>query len=215
MARLEAKPRGDGAEQLKAVARRLFAERGVDGVTVRDIAEAAGQKNHAAVGYHFGSKEALIRTLVIEGAALIDDRRNAALDALEAKGGPKSVRQIVDVLLYPSVDLAAGDDEEETYNRFVVLLGMTHRDLLMDALGARWNTGYLRCMKHLRRLMPDMPDAMKGQRLVFVGATLGAVLAAREAQLADRSRMHRTWSAPETLDHFAATMTAMLTAKAR
>lgn len=214
MARLEPKPRGDGAEHLKAVARRLFAERGVDGVTVRDIAEAAGQKNHAAVGYHFGSKEALIRTLVIEGAALIDDRRNAALDALEAKGGPKTVRQIVDVLLYPSVDLAA-DDEEETYNRFVVLLGMTHRDLLMDALGGRWNTGYLRCMKHLRRLMPEMSDAMKSQRLVFVGAYLGSVLAARETQLADRSRAHRTWNAPETLDHFAATMTAMLTTKTR
>ena len=37
-----------------------------------------------------------------------------------------------------------------------------------------------------------------------VARAFDAVLAAREAQLADRSRMHRTWSAPETLDHFAA-----------
>ena len=56
-------PRSEAAEQLKAVALKLFAERGVDGVTVRQIAEAAGQKNHAAVTYHFGTKDALVRQL--------------------------------------------------------------------------------------------------------------------------------------------------------
>ena len=95
MSRPAAKPRSDAAEHLKAVALRLFAERGPDGVTVRQIAEHAGQKNHAAVGYHFGSKEALIRELIIDGARAMDVRRCAWFDACEAANGPHSVHEVV------------------------------------------------------------------------------------------------------------------------
>lgn len=209
MPRLEAKRRSAAAEQLKRVARHLFAERGVDGVTVREIAEAAGQKNHAAVGYHFGSKEALIREIVIDGARLIDERRNRRLDALEAEGGPRTVAEVVDVLIYPSLNLT-GRQDEESYNRFVVMLNMTHRQLFLDTLGGRWNSGYLRCLKHLRRLMPDMTPAQKNQRLAFAGAYLGGVLAARESQLARTDRNAPSWKAPGTLKHFAATLVAVL-----
>jgi len=213
MVRSETKPRSEAARHLKSVACRLFAERGVDGVTVRDIAEAAGQKNHAAVGYHFGSKDALIRELVVDGARVIDANRNAALDELEGSRAAIAVADVVDVLVRTSIDLA-GSGLEGSYNRFVVMLGMTHRDVLMDALEDRWNSGYLRCFEHLRRLMPKMSPAKKNQRLIFVGACLGSVLAARETALADRSREHRTWGSQQMLDHFAATMTALIEASA-
>ncbi|GGE00317.1 TetR family transcriptional regulator [Polymorphobacter glacialis] len=203
------KPRTDAADHLKSVARLLFAERGIDGVTVRDIAEVAGQKNHAAVGYHFGSKDALVREIILDGAILIDRRRNEWLDERESRGGPRSVREVVDVLIYAGVDLA-GDGAENGYSRFVVMLGMTHRQFFMDTLADRWNSGYLRCLEHLRRLMPAMPAALKNQRFVFMGAYLGSVLAAREAQLADTARDHPSWQSDTALAHFALTMTAML-----
>ena len=205
----DTRPRSDAAEHLKAVARLLFAGRGVDGVTVREIAEAAGQKNHAAVGYHFGSKDALVREIVVDGAILIDRRRNDWLDRLEREGGPHTVREIVDVLIYAGVDMASGGGENG-YSRLVVMLGMTHRQFFMDTIAGRWNAGYLRCLDHLRRLMPDMPAAMKNQRFVFMGAYLGGVLAAREAVLADASREHPSWQSDATLAHFARTMTALI-----
>lgn len=213
MARLETKPQSEAAQHLKRVARRLFAERGVDGVTVREIAIAAGQKNHGVVGYYFGSKDALVRELVVDGAMLIDERRREWLDRLEARGGPSTVREVVDVIIYPGVGLEP-DGSEDTYTRFIVMLGMTHRELFMDALANRWNSGYLRCLDHLRRLMPAMPAAAKNQRFVFMGAYLGGVLAAREAALTDPSRRHPTWSSGQTLEHFAMTMTALLEAPA-
>ena len=60
-------------EGLKSAARKLFAERGFDGVTVRDIIQAAGQRNGASLYYHFRTKEALVLELVVDGAKLIDD----------------------------------------------------------------------------------------------------------------------------------------------
>jgi len=49
---------GDTRQRLLDAACQVFAERGFDGASVRDIVERAGA-NVAAVNYHFGSKEGL------------------------------------------------------------------------------------------------------------------------------------------------------------
>lgn len=58
-------PRGRDAvvEALIVAATGLFAERGVQGASVRDVAAAAGV-NHALVFRHFGSKERLVRAVL-------------------------------------------------------------------------------------------------------------------------------------------------------
>src|ERR1700682_5091400 len=60
--------------QIKAAAQMLFARRGVDGVTVQEIVTAAGQRNNAALHYHFGTKEELIRQMGVDGATVLDER---------------------------------------------------------------------------------------------------------------------------------------------
>lgn len=211
MANPAPKVRSDAAEHLKAEALRLFAERGIDGVTVRQIAEAAGQKNHAVVGYYFGSKEALVRELIVDGARAIDIRRNAWLDSCEAKGGPHSVVEVIEGMIETSLDPDASPGDE-SFNRFFTLLGLSHRAFFMEALEGRWNTGYQRCLDHLRRLMPEMPAAKKNERFVFLGSTLGAVLASRESELSDKSRPHRMWQSGTTLKHAAKVIAAMIQA---
>ena len=53
-------------ERLIVVAERLYADHGLDAVSLRQIADAAGQKNHAVVQYHFGTKEELLKAVVRE-----------------------------------------------------------------------------------------------------------------------------------------------------
>ena len=209
MARDPSTAHSEAQQRLKAIALKLFAERGIDGVTVRQIAEAAGQKNHAAITYHFGSKDALIRELVIDGAQAIDTRRNAALDRAKAAGGPHSVLEAMEILVETSVDPdppASG----ECYNRFIVGLQLSNRALFMDALAGRWNSGYQRCLNEVRRLKAHVPAELLNQRLVFMGGAIGGILAGRETELADRSREHRMWSHPETLGRVARALASII-----
>lgn len=202
-------PRSAPAEAIKSVALRLFAERGINAVTVRQIAEAAGQKNHAAVTYHFGGKDALIRELIVDGAARIDAARNAWLDSAEAEGGPHNVGEVMAGLVRTSLDHDPPPGGE-CYNRFLAGLQLVNRPLFEDAVRGRWNRGYQRCLDHCRRLLPDVPARVMNQRLLFMGAAIGAILAARETELSDQSRPHPTWGADATLDHIASTLAAMV-----
>jgi AcrR family transcriptional regulator len=52
----------DAKERILAAARKLFAEKGYDGTTVRDICDQAGV-NVSLVSYHFGGKEKVLHAL--------------------------------------------------------------------------------------------------------------------------------------------------------
>ena len=53
----------DKREHILTTAERLFGERGFDGTSVRDIAQAAGV-NLAMISYYFGSKEKLLEAMI-------------------------------------------------------------------------------------------------------------------------------------------------------
>lgn len=66
-------------EKILLAAERLFAERGF-GVSLREIAVAAGQRNHSAVQYHFGDKTGLIDALYAYRMTPLNLRRRELLD---------------------------------------------------------------------------------------------------------------------------------------
>jgi len=68
-------------EDLLAGARRCLEERGWTRTTVRDIATTAGV-SMAAIGYHFGSREALLSAALVEAMTEWDEEVSAAMDAV-------------------------------------------------------------------------------------------------------------------------------------
>jgi AcrR family transcriptional regulator len=94
---------GHGRQRLLDTALVLLDERGIDGVSARAIAQASGHRNVAAVNYHFGSLDQLIRAVVARHAEVVDRGRQALLDDLEARG-EVSPRDAMDAMLRPLVD---------------------------------------------------------------------------------------------------------------
>jgi AcrR family transcriptional regulator len=198
--------------KLKRAARRLFAERGIREVTVREIAREAGQRNQGAVAYHFGTKEALVTELLIDGAARIEARRRLFLADIEARGAPASVEQVVAAIVIPSAAFSDEDDEYGAYfNRFLLQLSAVDSLFVDRALEGRWNEGYQRCLAHLRRLMPNCPPRVQNRRFVFLGSYISGLLAQREAKMVDGLR-HPTWRARDTLDDIVRTAAALIEA---
>lgn len=98
------------------VATRLFAEHGLDAVSFRDIVVEAGV-NLAAINYHFGSKELLIRDVYRRLFVVLNELRLKALDDCEvvALGRRLKPEDIVRALVAPMVHFSTSPQNDGIY----------------------------------------------------------------------------------------------------
>ena len=80
----------------------LIDERGVEGATVGAITERAGQRNGAAVHYHFGGRDGLLDALVAQQHSELDEVRGRMLDDLDHSEHP-DVTRLVTILVEPMI----------------------------------------------------------------------------------------------------------------
>ena len=94
------------------VAERLFADRGIDAVSVRDLTEEA-KVNLAAVNYHFGSKEDLIFAVLERRITPLNKARMDAICDVQKKAGnkPPRVEEILEAFIRPTLT-CCGDGKE-------------------------------------------------------------------------------------------------------
>ena len=96
-------------ERILEIAERLFAKRGFDGVSLREITNEAGV-DVALVKYHFGSKQGLFDELLRRRAEAINRERSDALDAVLAKHDPAPVEEIVDAFTHTLLNKVVSED---------------------------------------------------------------------------------------------------------
>jgi len=97
-------------DRLLDEAERLFADRGFEATSVRDITAAAGA-NLAAVNYHFGGKDKLYREVFRRLLTSVKEQRLTAVRGAAGRPGAtleSIVRSFTEAVLAPFVDVRAG-----------------------------------------------------------------------------------------------------------
>jgi AcrR family transcriptional regulator len=99
--------RGGRATQLSLIqcAERLFAERGIDAVSVSEILETAGQRNKNAIHYHFGGKDGLVTAIAEHRSSALNERRDTMLVELRRRGLEHEIRELSSTLVVPLAEL--------------------------------------------------------------------------------------------------------------
>ncbi len=95
--------------QLIRAGERLFAERGIEVVSLREITRAAGQRNATALQYHFEDRRGLLRAILAKHNLDVDAERHTMLDELE-EASSVSAREWVQALVMPAAAKLADRD---------------------------------------------------------------------------------------------------------
>jgi AcrR family transcriptional regulator len=86
----------------------LFAEQGIDGVSIRSVNSRAGLAP-AAVHYHFGSKDRLLDAVLLRDGKPVAGEITTAADRLLARRRAPTTRHLVETLGVPYLHLLEGD----------------------------------------------------------------------------------------------------------
>ncbi|WP_163268608.1 TetR/AcrR family transcriptional regulator [Chelativorans alearense] len=149
----------DSRSHILNVAVRLFAERGLDAVSVRDITGTA-QVNLGAVNYYFGSKEHLIREIYESLLGPVQCERLTLLDQLEAQAGddPLDMESVLRALIEPAARRAIGKQEPANYlPRLMFQAYAVSRPFLDDKLSEQSDHVAKRFIDALARTAPGIP----------------------------------------------------------
>ena len=104
--------------QILDAALTLFATNGISAVSLREIRLAANQANAAALQYHFGSKDGLLRALLERELPLLVETRHVLLASARA-AGEDDIRSVASVFVLPYAQLATGSERERHVVQFL------------------------------------------------------------------------------------------------
>jgi AcrR family transcriptional regulator len=91
-------------ELLVRTAEQLFAERGIHGVSLREIGITAGQRNNAVAQYHFGTRQNLLVAIYVHRAISLNERRLELLAELRADDRLSNVPALLRAILLPHLE---------------------------------------------------------------------------------------------------------------
>jgi AcrR family transcriptional regulator len=155
----------EGRARLILTAEALFARSGIDGASLREIAAAAGQRNHNAVQYHFGSREGLVQAIFSARMQQMEPARAAMLETLAESNRLGDVRGLIEVVFLPQLELDDPDGSHSYAGFLSQFLLRNSRDRFGD-FGADLPPHIARTLSLLREALAFLPEAAAQRRLL-------------------------------------------------
>jgi len=182
--------RVEGAKlRLVTAAEELFAQRGFEAVSVRDITKGADM-NIASVNYHFGSREGLVATVMSRHLTPTFEERIALLERVERSGGPERVllEGIFDGWVRPVLNQVKRSSLPEPLACQLLGRMLGEQSLAMPTgVAGLAEQAFARGLNLMAKILPEAAPEELAWRLHFLTGALSQALA-NEAVLQRESR---------------------------
>ena len=164
-------------EKIVDAAEQLFAEHGIESVSVRNIAAAAAV-SLSAINFHFQSKENLIKVVLARRLIPLAEVRSANLGKLLESTPKPTTRDILLAFLDPLFDMQRSSDPGERaflrmLSRTLIFPSPEYRELLTSQLSSRL-AGYVVA---LQKANPSLSREELTNRLDFMIGAIGHAFA--------------------------------------
>ncbi len=147
-------------ERILDAAEELFAHKGYEGVSVRQIMSKADADVSLAY-YHFKSKRDLFDEIMLRRVEILNDIRLKALEAVEKRhpDDAPSVEEIIDAFTHPLLDLLAREHEEWKYYFQLIAQINNSADYGGELMTRYFDPLVRRFIEALRKALPGSSDA--------------------------------------------------------
>jgi AcrR family transcriptional regulator len=177
-------PEPSTRDKLIDAAARLFAEQGIDAVSLAEIVRASGQRNTSAVQYHFGGRDDLLLAILERYVPVIRTRRLELLAIAESDGS--DVRAAAEAIVRPVTELAQRGWRERAYLQIGSELTSTLDRAPRPIRNVLRKTAGVEAMALLAKRCPPLPDEIWTERSRLMYPFIGRAAADRARRLGQR-----------------------------
>jgi len=172
-------------DKLLDAAAKLFAERGVNNVSLAEIVRAAGQRNTSAIHYHFGSRDAVLQAILERHVPVIRERR---MELLALAATRDDARSAAAALVRPVTEFAQRGWRERAYLQIGSELTSNLDRVAPSIQRLLRETAGHETLALLRDRCPPIPPDIWNERSAIATAFLGRAAADRARFLESRAQ---------------------------
>jgi AcrR family transcriptional regulator len=162
---------GSTPDRILQAAEKLFSERGIDAVSLREITTAAGV-NSAAAHYHFGSKEAVLSELFARRARPIAEHREALLSKVRTdRQGRPILEDILRAFLQPALSVMSTPDGA-AFTALRARMAFEREEVRRQVIGRAFDRTNEMFVDALTKALPKVPKKELFWRFHFMLGTM-------------------------------------------
>jgi AcrR family transcriptional regulator len=164
-------------------AEKMFAESGIEGVSLRQIGAAIGSGNPNVVAYHFGSKEALLKEIFLHRLPEFEGRRAELLAIAERSGKGHDMKTLVHALYQPFFEQKNADGRH-SYVAFIASISRANWGWVRHPIGDAFPVAN-EIVARIRAAMPEKARDYHKERSRAAFSIISSVLQFCDQNYAD------------------------------